>query len=80
VRQEGADVDEDEMRDGTRETRETRLFDAAGKLRRLFFVEALSRPPLAVAYGLTQALAEAIVGKALLETNAMGQFDIEGYA
>jgi hypothetical protein len=62
------------------DTRETRLVDVAGTRRGQFFLEALSRSPLAVGYSMTQSLAETFPGKVLLETNAMGMFDVEGYA
>jgi hypothetical protein len=59
---------------------EIRLLDIAGTPRGQFFLEALSRAPLAVGYGVTQALVEAFPGKVLLETHAGGLFDVEGYA
>jgi hypothetical protein len=59
---------------------ETRLLDIAGTPRGQFFLEALSRSPLAVGYSITRALAEAFPGKVLLETHAGGLFDVEGYA
>ncbi|MGO8948064.1 MAG: AAA family ATPase [Ktedonobacterales bacterium] len=71
--EEVADMDEGE-------TRETHLSDVAGTPRRQFFLETLSRSPLAVGYSVTKALAEAFPGKVLLETDAAGLFDIEGYA
>ena len=68
---------------GTRETRladSVDVVDGAGTPRGQFFLDALSRAPLAVEYGLSLALAEAFPGKALLETDAMGMFDVEAYA
>jgi hypothetical protein len=59
---------------------ETRVLDEVGAPRGQFFLEALSRSPLAVGYAITRALAEAFPGKVLLETESMGLFDLEGYA
>lgn len=64
----------------TATTRLAELATIAGVPLERFFLEALSRQPQAVTYGVTHALTAALPGKALIETDGMGLFDVESYA
>jgi hypothetical protein len=44
------------------------------------FRDALSGPPVAIEYSVSQVLAAAFPGKAMIETDTMGMFDVESYA
>lgn len=75
-------MDENELREqGTADVAGAgNAADAASILPETFFLDALSRAPLAVEYGITHALAAAYPHKARLESDVPGMLDVAGYA